>query len=386
MLDKPAADEQATETIDEQIASDWKEISARHFGADSEPPKAEVAPKIDKAAAAKAEPSEEPASEKSAPARDESGKFAKKAQEPAEKSRQSENELQADSQEAPARDLNRAPSSWKPAAKAAWETIPPDIRAEVLRRESDFLNGQSQLLPDAQMGRTLRRVIAPYEAMIASEGGTAESAVNELLRTAAALRMGSMETRIGTIRAIAQRYGVPLEAFGAQAAPADQQFRDPRIDQFLEMQRQRDEQALYQQQQMQAAQTQQITGMVNEWMSETGANGAPAHPFVDNVIDEMKALLPLIQQQNPTLAHREVLQRAYDRAVLANPETAIIVQQQQQKELEAKRQAENQQKLQDAKKAASVNVPRRASIPSQVKPGSMEETIRETARQLGLTN
>lgn len=365
------------ETIDEQMLADWKTISEKHLSEDEPVAPAEAAPE----AKAKAAPVEPEA--KSDKPRDESGRFAKAEAAPAQAETEQQAQASAEQQTVADRDINRAPSSWKPAAKAAWDQIPADIRAEIQRRESDFLAGQSQLIPDAQLGKTLRNVIAPYQPMIAAEGGTPEGAVNELFRTASALRFGSMETRIGTLRNIATRYGVPLEALAPvqqQGEGAQQVYRDPRLDQFLAEQQRQDQERQAREQAQAQAQSQQLTQFADTWMREADTQGKPLRPFVENVQSEMLALIPRVREQNPNLSYADVLQQAYERAVLANPETAKIVMEQKLAALEAQRKAENQRRVDEAKKASSVNVPRRASVPSPAKPGSMEETIREGLR------
>jgi hypothetical protein len=78
-----------------------------------------------------------------------------------------------------------------------------------------------------------------------------------------------------------------------------------------------------------------------------------------------------------------VLQRAYEQAIWAHPEIRPILLKEQTDKAEAERRAENPQRGNQAKRASSVNVPRRASTPSPGKPGTIEDTIRETARSLG---
>ena len=372
--------------VDEEIGADWQSILSKHEG-DDEPETPADAPEPETAAP-------EPETNADDPPRREDGKFAKRPK--ADKAEKGEKQP-TDAPEQPAaaaktetqadtagRDLNRAPSSWKPTARAAWDKVPAEIRAEIHRRESDFMAGQSQLLPDAKFGKDLREVIEPYRMLIQSEGGTPEAAVKDLLNTAAILRTGTAQQKLQTVAAVAQRYGIDLRVFGQprpgapnQQQPQPQQFRDPRVDTLLT-------QMQTQEQQRQAAEQRSTEDAVNRWMNEADAQGNPKRPYVNDVIGDMSALIPILKQQNPAMSHTEALALAYERATWANPEIRTLLQREAQAKLDAERRSENQQRVRDARRAASVNAPRRASIPSVGKPGSMDDTIAATARELGL--
>jgi hypothetical protein len=291
------------------------------------------------------------------------------------------------------RDINRAPSTWKPTARASWEKLDPAIKAEIHRREADFQNGQAQILPDATLGKSMRQVIEPYRALIQAEGGTPESAVGNLFRTAAIFRTGTVQQKYQAIATVAQQYGIDLR-YLAQAAsehlgqpPAQQQqpyagqqqgeFRDPRVDQILAAQNQERLQA-------QAREQYQTESTVSRWMNEKDATGNPKRPYLGDVINEMSALVPQLRRADPSLTHAQALDAAYERATWAHPEVRQLLTQKQQADLNAQRRATNQTRVRDARRAGSVNVPRRGSTPSPGKPGTMDETIASTARELGL--
>lgn len=257
--------------------------------------------------------------------------------------------------------------------------------------------GQSQLLPDAKYGKEIRDVVTPYLPMIEAEGGTPALAVQDLLRTAAVLRGGDLRLKYATMWNIAQRFGINLAAFAPRQPPLPairdangnpvqlpaptpqqpQEFRDPRLDQLLQsMQTENQRRA-----QAEHAQTEQTAGA---WLNEVDAQGQPKRPYATDVIDDMSALIPAIKQQNPTLTHAQVLDLAYERAAWANPEVRALLQQQQQAQADATRRTENQRRAEQARRGASVNIRRRGSPPTAGKPGSMEDTIAEGARHLGL--
>jgi hypothetical protein len=326
--------------------------------------------------------------EKPTPNRDEAGKFVAKEQakepvangaSPQSSTPTSEDQPTPAPAPEPSRDINRAPSSWKPTAKAAWANLPPEIRAEVHRRESDFLKGQSGLLPDAHLGQSMRSVIEPYRSLIDAEGGTPERAVGSLLRTAALFRMGSTQQKQQALQQLASQYNIPMqaatEADTGQAAQAP--ISDPRVDQLY--------QYLQGQEQARQQQEQRATESAAEaWINESSPDGKPLRPYLDDVMPGMNVRVPQIRSTNPSLSHREVLQQAYEQEIWAHPEIRSLLIKQQQNELEARSRTENQERVNLAKRASSVNVPRRGSTLTPAKPGSMNDTIEKEARRLGL--
>ena len=80
----------------------------------------------------------------------------------------------------------------------------------------------------------------------------------------------------------------------------------------------------------------------------------------------------------------QIMEGLRPRAVWANPATRAVLEQQKQAELEATRRAENQRRIEEAKKAASVNVARRGVAPPRPGPMPMDQFIGEQARTLGL--
>lgn len=389
------------DNLDAELAAEWQAIQARHMESDE--------------GEAKPEPEAEESDDR---ARDDKGRFAAKAedapedaQESAEKPAEDKPEAKAEDKPAPAqeaaeaspeaseqeaapqRDLNRPPASWKPAAKAAWDNLPPEIKAEVHRRESDWFKGQSRIRPDVELGRSIRQTIEPYRMLIEAEGGTPETAISHLLQTAALFRVGTPAQKQAALMQIAQQYAIPLpQGDVSQQGYADPQgqFRDPRVDDLLQRAQLAEMQAQAERQRQEQAERQRYEGVVQAWENAVDSSGKLLRPYASNVQAEMAAVLPQIMQDTPGLRPEEALQQAYDRAVWAHPEIRPLLLKQQQDEMEAKRRAENQRRVQEAKRAASVNVPRKASVPaaSNERRGidKMGDVITETARELGLLN
>lgn len=362
-------------TIDDEMAADWAKIQEKHAVEESE-----TAPVETKAE----EPATEPVQDRG-DGRRTNGTFAPKAKDTIPEAAAAVDDgasapipVQADPA-AQSSDLSKPPSTWKPVARAEWDKLSPAIRAEVHRREADWSKGRQELIPDAQLGRSMREVVAPYKALIDAEaGGRPEVAFAELMKTAAILRMGTAEQKRNVVLGVAKQYGVDLSQVTqapVQTGQPQQTFQDPRVDQLLQHLNQ-------QEQQRQTNEQQQLEAAVVNWMDAKDATGAPKYPYLGDVANEMQVLVPQIRQSNPSFSHEQVLQSAYERATWASPEVRPLLLQAQA--AEAARPSDNQNRVREAKRAASVNVPRRASIPSAGPPGTLEDTLTQTARTLGL--
>jgi hypothetical protein len=372
--------------VDEDIASDWQAILDKHRETDDDDGQGAQQP-----GETGGEGGDEPAR---TPGRAADGRFRGREKPsgdpavPADDKPGEHRPNEGGAQPEPGRrqfDLTRAPSSWKPAARNEWAKLPETVRQQIYQREEDSHRGAQQLQQTAKFGQELQSVIDPHRQMIDMEGGTPQTAVAELLRTAAVLRFGTPQQKYQTFAAVAHRYGINLAAFqprqgqpGQQPQPGQNgQYFDPRVDGLL--------QSLQQREQNQARQVQAETeNLALSWMNEADKDGNPVRPWAGDVVDDMTALIPHIQNRNPSWTHPQVMQAAYDQAIWANPEIRAILQ----AEASAGTQTpgENQQRVNGAKRAASVNTPRRASIPTSGPPGTIDDTLLETARTLGLVS
>lgn len=296
-------------------------------------------------------------------------------------------------------DINRAPSSWKPAAKVEYANLSPALKAEIHRREADYLNGGKGLKENADLGLELRKVAAPYQALIDAEGGSLPQSMANYLRTAAVFRQGTPQQKLQAMfgldqmfntglqqhlntmvqAEVAKRTGQPADPNSPAQQPTQQPvYQDPRVDQLL---------ANYQrQEQERASQDKSVRDKATEtFLSAKDALGAPLYPFVDNVIEDMSPRVSAIRAANPAMGHEDVLKKAYEQAVWAHPETREVMLKQQQ--AAATQSTEKLQKVEKARSASAVNVPKRGALPRTEPTGKFnspeaDEAMRETFRRL----
>lgn len=261
----------------------------------------------------------------------------------------------------------RPPSSWKKEAVAEWGKLPPHVQDEVLRREDNF----HARLKNTETYDAIDSALAPYQQTIQSLGATPAQVVGEMLKVDNIVRNGSNEQVLSLIAEVMQRRQIPLDVFAQGISP--QVFQTAQQHNEMEQLRLR----------MQQMEAQKETESLNALNSEI-ARFSEGKEHWDAVQYELEAILRQIASdpQKFHLSPQEKLQEAYDRAVWANPQAreALIAKQQ------AEARAKAQEKLKNAKQAASVNVKSRGALPAAQPVGSMEDTIRAKAAELGFIN
>lgn len=272
-------------------------------------------------------------------ARDEAGRFAKKAAEDAAAAPKVDEKPAAppvpgDKTPAPEKPAaqppaaSKAPQSWKPVAREEWSKISPTVQAEVVRREREVQQALQESSEARQAHQRFKEAVAPFEQMIRAEGAEPMQAIQGLLQTAYALRFAPPQTRADMIAKMVSAYlpgreglemldrrlaGEPAQQGPQQPQP--QQIRDPRVDKLLETLQQR-QQVEVQTQQQRAAE------MVEEIKQQE---------FYEDVRLDMADILEVAQRRGLQMT----VKQAYDRACALNPEISRVLTQRE----EAKRLA-----------------------------------------------
>jgi hypothetical protein len=258
------------------------------------------------------------------------------------------------------------PSSWKKDHEANWKGLPEQVRAEVHRREQDFLNGIKEYKEPAAFGKALAADLMPHLDTFRKLNTTPQAVVKEVMGTWSTLVNGSPDQKRQALLQVAANYGIEL---AAGAAPSPQNGAHPPangIDFSPVLQRVA---SLEQTLQAQRAETERFEQeRVDAEIAAFGND--PKHEHFASVKAEMGRLIQSGSAQT--------LQDAYDKAIWALPETRSKLLEKEAQAL-SKRQADE---AAAARKAAAANVTRRGTPPAVQKPGSMEDTIRAEYRRL----
>jgi hypothetical protein len=242
----------------------------------------------------------------------------------------------------------------------------PVVMQEFIRRSDEMHRGLEQFREKAQFGDTIRNVIAPYMKNIESSGMTPDVAVQALFTADSMLRGGSQEQKVQMLHKLAADYGIDIQQ-AAQAQPV------PFDGTTYALQQKLSQMEGWIAQQTQARQ-QQESATLNSEIERF--SGDPANVHFAAVRDDMAGLLQAGMATD--------LRDAYEKAIYANPTVRAQVLAQQQAKADTDRKAQATQKAQAAKQAAAVNVSRKGTLPSAKQVGSIDDTIRDKARELGL--
>jgi hypothetical protein len=242
----------------------------------------------------------------------------------------------------------------------------PVVMQEFIRRSDEMHRGLEQYREKAQFGDSMRNALSPYMRNIEATGMAPDVAVQGLLQADSMLRTGSAEQKVQMLHKIASDYGIDiLQAAQTQVAPFDSnsyalQQKLTQMESWIAQQTQ--------------ARQQQESATLNSEIERFSSDTANVHFAA--VRDDMAGLLQAGMATD--------LRDAYEKAIYANPTVRAQVLAQQQVKAETERKAIATQKAQSAKQAAAVNVSRKGTLPSARAVGSIDDTIRDTARELGL--
>ena len=263
----------------------------------------------------------------------------------------------------------RAPQSWKPAAREHWATLPPDVQAEIARREGETSRVLDETTEARRFRESFQQTITPYEAMLRSEGADPMQAMASLLETARQLRSAPPAQRASLVAQIVKGYGVPIDALDAALAGQpyqgshQQTYQDPRVDQlFAQMEQAKQQRA---QQEAQAAD------------DAVEAFGSDKEFFAD-VREDMADIIELSEKRGQKID----LETAYARALKMNDEISKVMSQR-----EAAKQASTAKAATMKAKAAASSVrssgpppkggPQKATIEDEIR-AAMEEEASST--------
>lgn len=283
---------------------------------------------------------------KSAKPRAEDGKFAKGEKPVIDKNANAKDfkPLSAGAETPTVEKTVSAPQSWSAAAKAKFNDLPPELKAEIGKREDEIHKGFTKFDEERNFGKQLKDVINPYMPQIQAQGFSAPAVVQSLLNSAYILRTGSAEQKLGHMREIANSYGIDLSGLAQQQN--SQVLTDPSIaalqNEIAQLR------GVWTQEQ--AQKQQQESGVINSTIGSFAAD-TEAHPHFETVKAHMAALLKggLAKGNTPL----EFMQDAYDQAVNAHPEIRSTLQESKLAELDAKRLQESKDKAAAARRAGS---------------------------------
>ena len=262
-----------------------------------------------------------------------------------------------------------APTSWTKEAKEAYQQLPDNLKREAHRREDNYLNGINQA---QRQGQRFNPILEKHKQVLAATGASPEQALDEALNLSSRLRASNPQQKGQILRQLAEQVGADLTALGTEI-PAEQKM----LQQYL--------QPLYGEiaglrqhfAASQPSEDSQNLQVIEEFRSETNESGHPKYPFFSVVEEMMIAAIPSItsKKENQGLSKKQLLEKAYEQAVWANPETRSLLQSEQAQQQEEARRKEAADKAAALEKANAVNLEKRGGHDGAATTQSMDETL-----------
>lgn len=136
---------------------------------------------------------------------DEEKETEKEEKEEPEKEKAEKPEEKGEKEEKPAKN---APNSWKKEMREFYSSADPVLQDYINQREQQMHEGLETDRNDANLGRTMRDMMTPFNAFFQERGIQGPQAVQYLLNTHKALTSGTVEQKQAVLAQLSQSYGI----------------------------------------------------------------------------------------------------------------------------------------------------------------------------------
>lgn len=265
-----------------------------------------------------------------------------------------------------------APKAWAKEQHERWAKLDKDTQDYIEQRERQMLDGLTQYSDAAKFAKAVKDVIAPHMELIKAQNISPDQAIGYLFNAHKQLSTGSAEQRIAYLAEIAKTYGLDISkavalAGGGGEEPAYVKELKERTS-ALEAERRREQDASRRQSE------ERIAKEVSAFAEAKDDKGNAKHPYFDECAEDIVALI--------NAGH--TLEKAYEKAVYANPVTREKEIARLSKEREAALRAQAAKDAQAARHASRTNVTSRdtGKEPTAPKGKKWEDTLDETMREI----
>ncbi len=237
-----------------------------------------------------------------------------------------------------------APLSWSAEQKAKWSTLPPDVQTYVSQREKESHEAISRAGQQLKAYEPIGQVIEQHAHIFQKNGLQPADGINRLLAVNEMLEANPR----AAIEQIAKAYGVTLQG---QAEQTDNPV-DPRVGE-LESRLAKAESYLTAQQRS-AVHAEQNALVLDSMKTLQASLAREIADFAKDKphFEAVRGIMAGLMQSGSV----ETLKDAYERAVYADPTIRQSMIAEEQSKAEAKRKADEAERVKNAKKAAGVNL------------------------------
>lgn len=256
--------------------------------------------------------------------RDEKGRFAKKNSGETDFTGQVSADGEAVTDAEASTPSLEAPQQWPASAKDAFKKLPADAKQFLLERhsamEGDYTRKTQELAARARQYAALDQVMEQYGPELTQIGYTPDRLIHQFMSVQKWLDRDAPSC----LSWLARSYGL---TFG-QLAQREQQTQSNVDPALLQLQ-----QELYNiksrleqtDEQSQQARVQSVENEIVSFATEKDSAGNLVRPHFEALQKFIIPLVTTLREEDPDAPHREILAKAYDMAVYANPETRSTV-------------------------------------------------------------
>jgi hypothetical protein len=211
---------------------------------------------------------------------------------------------------------DKAPQSWKPAARAKWDALDPEVRQEVARRERQTTQVLNESAGARQLQDQFVQAVQPFMGRLQSLNAHPIAAVQELLKVDYFLATAPKNARAQRMAQFIKDYDIDIEALDAALSGRITKDNDPAVkndevvDRLLQERLAPYQRLLQREQQREQEETQALAGTI-----EAMASDPEKYPYFDKVRFDMADIIDLsIKKGRP-----ETIESAYNKAVQLDP-------------------------------------------------------------------
>jgi hypothetical protein len=212
----------------------------------------------------------------------------------------------------------KAPNSWKPAMREKWSSLPKEIQQEISRRERDINKGMHESGEARRFQNEFERTVQPFQTFIAAENSTPLKAVQNMMQTAATLRVGSPQQKAQTVAHLIKNFGIDVKTLDSMLAGSYQ--TDPVQRQIQEAVAPVQE-IVNRYQAQEAGRHAELNQNVGNELETFAAD--PANEFFEDVRDTMADIMDMATNRGQKID----LSTAYNRAIMMHDDIADVVTQ-----------------------------------------------------------
>lgn len=255
----------------------------------------------------------------------------------------------------------KAPQAFKPLAREDWARTPASVQSEIQRREQEINRVMQEASQARELADGLREVMEPYMGMIRADGGDALGAIDNLFRSAAALRTGHPQQRAAVAAQMIKTFGIDIgmldNALAGVGVQPQQGQQQPFVDPSAIAKQAKEALKAELMEERQRVDRQKADVELEKW--------SEGREWFADIRDEMADVMELAMRRGVSLT----LDDAYNRVCQMHPEIAQVLEQRK-----AAANAANAQASTQRSRAAASSV---RSSPAAAIEGAQPESLRE---------